>query len=328
MKLRQILSWALIGSGILLMAGTLLWDSRRAADPSAVTTVSFGTMSTIATFQFSGSGRKVDRAAADARAQITSVEKLCNIFDPASELSRLNASAADRPFRCSGELWEILTLSRKYHVLSDGAFDPTIRPLMNLWGFHGKRKTVPSQAEIDSALRLCGLDKVVFDDAAKTVFFPQKGMSVDLGGIAKGWAVDRAAAAAVQAGIRRGTIDLGGNIRTIANDRPYTIGIRDPRDGSKLLRKFTLNGESIATSGSYERFSVIDGKRYSHIMNPKTGRPVPAEMLSATVIAPTAVESDAFSTSVFINGSGFAEKAHLRFLTVTEKETTDRTEVR
>ena len=268
-------------------------------------TIMFSTMSTFGTVSLAHQEKMtVSNALTAAHEAIREVEKTCNIFDPESELSKLNATAADEPFACGDLLWDVLTQARAFWKDSGGAFDVTIDPLMKLWGFHSKRETLPSEEEIAEAKRLTGLDKVVFDDEKHTVKFTVPGMSINLGGIAKGYALDCAADAVRTFGVKTGWIEIGGNIVALpkkSGGGKYAAGIKNPFHKDELLGKTPLSDAAISTSGNYERYVVIDGKQYTHIIDPATGLPV-SGMDSVTVIAPTGVASDALSTSIFIAG--------------------------
>ena len=296
---------------VLVTGITLLYvalhDSRRLYGESLI----FSTMSTTATVDLCHKDRAtVKKALAAAHEAVREVEKTCNIFDPESELSRLNASAAEGPVECGELLWDLLTLARAFYRDSGGKFDVTIDPLMKLWGFHSKRETLPSAEEIAQAKALTGLDKVTFDDARRTVKFGVPGMSINLGGIAKGYALDRAASAVRELGIATGWIEIGGNILALPKKKgggKYSAGIRNPFHKDQLLGRTPLRDAAISTSGNYERYVVINGKQYTHIIDPSTGLPV-AGMDSVTVIVPSGgtlppgVSSDAVSTSIFIGG--------------------------
>ena len=302
--------WILIATFIM---GGIWYFKKQETNRFRRETFSFPIMSTRASVTLIDTDLdEIERAFRMAREAMERVVAVCNYFDPSSELAWLNASADKTPFVCSPELWEILRETRRFHRLSEGAFDPTIRPLMRVWGFHRKRLTLPSDAEIAEAKKICGFDKIRFDDNTRSVFFTVPGMSIDLGGIAKGWAVDKAAEAVLnQTAVRRGWIDLGGNMRCLPLPPPGAetcrIGVRDPKNGERNIAVVPVLNESVATSGDYERYVVIEGKRHTHIINPKTGRPV-SGTLSATVVTPRGVDSDALSTSLFINGPAFAEK--------------------
>ena len=304
MIVRNIALVAVVGICLLYVA---LRDSRRMHSQ----TIMFSTMSTYGTVTLSHKEKMtVNNALTAAHEAVREVEKACNIFDPESELSKLNATAADEPFVCSDLLWNVLTQARAFYLDSGGLFDVTIDPLMKLWGFHSKRETLPSAEEIAEAKRLTGLDKVVFDDEKHSVKFTVPGMSINLGGIAKGYALDRAADAVRALGVNTGWIEIGGNILALpkkSGGGKYAAGIRNPFDKDKLLGKTTLDDAAISTSGNYERYVVINGRQYTHIIDPATGLPV-ADMDSVSVIVPAGksippgVASDALSTSIFIAG--------------------------
>ena len=264
------------------------------------------------------------------------IESSFNVFNPESELARLNETAAEKPFACSDRLWTVLCKAREIHALSDGAFDITIGPLMKIWDYRKARTEPPTPEEIRTALEKVGLEKVRFDDRNHTVFFTVKGMSLDLGGIAKGYALDFAAAQLRERlGMERGFLNLGGNALALripppprqtpgrqqgipfrdlfrswgGSKTPYSAGIRNPfrEDPGAICGIVTLSDEAVSTSGNYERYQVIRGKRYSHIIDPRTGYPV-ENMLSVTVITKHGMDADALSTAIFVSGSALAEK--------------------
>lgn len=253
---------------------------------------------------------KREKARDAALAELKRIEKLCNLFDHNSELYKLNNQAHVKPFKCSDELWEILQKARWAYEVSDGNFDITAEPLMKLWGFYRKQDKIPSDAEIQEALKFVGLNKVIFNDTEKTVFFPQKGFAFDLGGIAKGIAVDYALKAVNSFDLDRVLINLGGNISCYGKNESFNsfvIGIKHPINLNETTKTITLVNESVATSGNYERFVTIGGKKFAHIMNVKTGRPV-ENVLSVTIVDKSAGNADIFSTTVFIGGEETAKK--------------------
>ena len=238
--------------------------------------------------------------------------KLANLHDAGSELSRLNATAYQEPFVCSNELWKLLMRAERAWLESDGLFDISIKPLMDLWGFYRKRKQIPSAAEVSATLSKCGFSKLVLDREKQTVKFSVPGMALDLGGIAKGYAVDRACDAVMQSGISCGVIDLGGNLKLLPSTPPgknfYTVGVRDPaKRGAVLKDTLELPGDcAVATSGDYERFVTFAGRRYGHIINPATGSP--EANAAATVVAESALDADIYSTSAYLGKEKFAAK--------------------
>jgi thiamine biosynthesis lipoprotein len=207
-------------------------------------------------------------------------------------------------------MWFILTRAEKAFFESDGGFDITVKPLMDLWGFYRKRRQIPTAEEITAVKAKVGFDKLKLDHNRRTVQFTVKGMALDLGGIAKGYALDRAAQAVVASGIDCGIIDLGGNLKLLQRTPPgkdfYTIGIKNPAQPDELLAQtIKLSGnQAVSTSGAYERFVIIENRRYGHIISPKTGSPTTASAVS--VIAGTAVDADIYSTSCSLGGEAVA----------------------
>ena len=303
----------LVLSLLALLAAAALWRCTRrgvvGGAAGGLRQTGFGLMSTSAELVFAADDRAPFTAARDAMLE---VEKTCNVFDPASELSQLNASAAEKPFVCSPMLYGILSEAREAWSFSEGRFDVTSGPLMRLWGFYRKSGApqLPDDKELVAASTLVGLEKVVFNDAERSVYFTVPGMSIDLGGIAKGYAADLAAARAAAAGAGRGAVNLGGNIRLLDGGAAegWPVAIRDPMNRDAVCEEFILRRGAVSTSGNYERYVVIDGKRYTHIMNPLTARPVD-NVLAVTVTAATAQRADWLSTSLFIGGEKLAEKA-------------------
>jgi thiamine biosynthesis lipoprotein len=262
-------------------------------------------MGTMVEISLYGKPAELIPALDDARTVFNTIHQVCNIFDTDSELSRLNATAADKPVQCSPLLWEILQISRFAYDNTGHAFDISAKPLMDLWGFYRKRNSLPDTAEINTALAKVGLNKVIFDEKNRTVKFTVTGMAFDLGGIAKGFALDRAVTAVKKHHIATGIINAGGNIYCLPQPPPgkeySTIGIRNPMDKEQVCGMINLNDTAVSTSGGYERFVAINGKTYGHIMNPETGVPA-SEILAVTVVVSDATLSDYLSTAIFVNG--------------------------
>lgn len=270
-------------------------------------------MGTILEIKLYGEKASLPGAADAAAGEIRRIEKVFSIFGD-GEAVWINDSASKAPVKCSTEMWSIIMECRKYHQVSGGAFDITIRPMMQLWGFYMKREQMPSDGEIKEALARTGFEKLRLDEKEKTIFFTVDGMSLDFGGIVKGYAVDRAVAKIMEKGVMSGFVNLGGNIRTLPEPPPgkesYKIGVRHPTRSSDICGFAEIaDGKALATSGNYERYVVLENKHITHIINPDGGRPV-ENMLSVTVIAPDAMVADALSTSVFIGGCGLAAKIH------------------
>jgi FAD:protein FMN transferase len=271
----------------------------------------FPIMGTFAKTVIYGKPELTEKASTEVREIFTLIEKTCNIFDPKSEIYRLNKTAYTKAFKCSPLLWNVFNSSRRAYDISGGAFDVSARPLMQLWGFYRKRgDSLPTIEEVKKAQNITGLNKVIFDNKNHTVKFTVPGMSIDFGGIAKGIAVQIATKKIKEMGIRHGVVDLGGNMyclgRPPAPKEFYIIGIRDPLAKNKICAKLSLRNQAVATSGNYERYVTIKGHHYTHIMNPKTGKPV-EDMLSVSVLTSNAGDADFLSTAIFIRGVDFAK---------------------
>lgn len=278
----------------------------------------FPAMGTVAKVTVYSSENDLVTANEICQREFDTVSRICSLYDPESELSRLNASAASAPFVCSPEMWELLLRSKQAYIDSDGYFDITVKPLMDLWGFYRQRgKNAPTDMEIAQTMSVIGFDKLQFDEKRRTILFTRPGMALDLGGIAKGYVADRAAAKIAAAGICTGVIDIGGNLRMLPELPPrkdfYRVAVRDPRDRNKVLPeplKVKAN-EAVSTSGDYERFVTYNGKKYGHIISPKDGRP--SIVSAVTVIADTAMDADVFSTSCSLGGEALAEKLRAKY---------------
>lgn len=253
---------------------------------------------------------------AELNRQLRLLHDCINAYAPDSELSALNRNAAIAPVTCSPMLWDVLMSAREAWQVSDGAFDVTIGPLMQLWGFHEKQQAAPSQNEIQATCQKVGLDKVHFDEQQRSVFFSVPGMRIDFGGIAKGYALDLATKILAQHDANIFLLDLGGNIACSATPPPgrdaFTIGIRNPLAENALLGTMPLRGRFVATSGNYERYRVIDGKRVGHIMDPRSGQPS-TFIDGISVVTTSGLLSDVFSTAAFIGNQVLAKALCERF---------------
>lgn len=259
-------------------------------------------------------GSHVNQAVKEIFDELTALHATINVFDASSELSKLNATAHAHPFACSPRLWDILLQAEQAWQLSDHLFDATVGPLLKLWGFRAKQGHFPQEQEIADAKRLVGFDQLLLNREQRTVQFPRQGMSLDFGGIAKGYALQLAITIAQRHGLQAFVIDLGGNIYCSKVHVPpldnYHIGIRNPRQHDETVATVILSGQCIATSGNYERFRTIAGKRIGHIMDPRTGCPSapPQAYEGVTVITNDPTLSDVFSTTAFVGGPEIASR--------------------
>lgn len=268
-------------------------------------------MGTVANVTIHGkSEEEAETIATAAFRELHSIESNLSTWKERSELSRLNRDSNGKPLLASWELYILADSSLYFSERTFGAFDITTRPLVKLWGFLGGTPTLPSDADIEEALKFVGSDKITLSKKVPRIAL-SPGAQIDLAGIAKGYAVDRCADILKDHGVTSALINLGGNIYAIGappGKDGWTIGIRNPIDTGKLIGSFMLKNEAVATSGNYENFVEIDGKRYGHIIDPRTGRPV-EHVLSVMVIASTALAADALSTGFFVLGPEKSEEA-------------------
>jgi thiamine biosynthesis lipoprotein len=222
----------------------------------------------------------------------------------------INEQAGIEPVKVRTDLIELLEQALYYAELSDGAFDPTVGPLIQLWGIGTDAQRVPREDEIFTALKLVNWRDVAIDRAAGTVFLRREGMALDLGAIAKGYAGDEVARIARENNVPRAIIDLGGNIVTVGwrgqkNKEllPWRIGIQNPISGrGAYIGIVPVHDTSVVTSGVYERFFIADGKRYHHLFSTVNGYPVENGLMSVTIITGSSTTADALSTAVFALG--------------------------
>jgi len=247
--------------------------------------------------------RAAERAIEDALDEMQRVDRLLSNYDAASELSAMNRRAARGPFRASPELYGFVKRCGEYVTASKGAFDPTVGPLVRAWGFFTPRPAKPSDEEIAAAARVSGFDKVRLDDAQQTVSFTVPGVEIDPGGIGKGYAVDRAVRVLRRAGVTSALVSAGGSTLYAIGHPPgrpaWRVAVSDPSDREHPVRFAQLKDLALSTSGVSEKFVVVDGRRYSHLFDPRTGRPVEG-MCQVSVVASSATGSDALTKAPFI----------------------------
>jgi len=301
MPWRSLLAAAAV-AGVLLMAVFRVGGCRR----RGVKEENFGVMGTLASVAAgAGEQERCSEYAGMALARMREIESALSIYSPTSDLSRFNAAAGKGLMPVGNHLRMTLGLSLVYGALTQGAFDVTVGPVVHAWGFSGGRKPAAplDEATLEARRALVGYTNIVM--AEGQCGLARSGVVVDLGGVAKGYAVDVCCRELKAAGARNFMVNLGGNMRCHGRpepDRPWRIGVRDPlRPGGTVGRLDLGEGMAVATSGNYERFVEIEGKRYAHIIDPRTGRPV-SGMAGVTVVAPSAVTADALSTGLFVLG--------------------------
>lgn len=239
---------------------------------------------------------------------LETVNRQMSTYRPESELSRLNAADAGVWVPTSDDTRLVIDEALRISHLTQGAFDPTIGPVVDLWGFGSGREEpqLPSQVELAAVRETVGFSKVETRSGEPAVTKQASGVHLDLSGIAKGFGVDRVAEYLERQGIENFLVEVGGELRSkgkAPGGQPWRVGIERPSGvPGDLQQVVDLNGEALATSGNYRIFFEQDGQRYSHIINPRSGRPVEHNLASATVVAPTTMEADALSTSLLVLG--------------------------
>ncbi len=239
---------------------------------------------------------------AQVMAEMRRIDRLMSPFKADSALTKINNFAGSRPVKIGQELMNLIDKSLSISKKTKGAFDITFASAGFMYDFRQKKH--PSKASLKQLLPSINYRHIQLNRSKQTIFFKDKNVKIDLGGIAKGYAVDLGIAILKKNNIQYGIVTAGGDSRILGDrkGRPWFVGIRDPRNRQGLVAKLPMRNEAISTSGDYERFFEENGVRYHHIISPKTGKSV-GYMRSATVLGPDATTTDALSTSVFVLGA-------------------------
>lgn len=229
------------------------------------------------------------------------INQLMSPYIESSELSKANAHAAKAPTPISKELYDLIALSIELSKETEGAFDITFASVGFLYNYREKQR--PNQAAVKQLLNAINFKHIVLDDKNQTIFFKHPDVKIDLGGIAKGHAVDNAIKLLADRGIQHALVTAGGDTKLLGDrhGRPWVVGIKDPRISEKQAIVLPLEDTALSTSGDYERYFEEDGQRYHHILSPKTGRPA-QEVQSVSIIGKQSTLNDALSTAVFVLG--------------------------
>jgi len=240
----------------------------------------------------------IDAVMADMRR----IDDLMSHYKPDSQLSRINQLGNQQPVQVDKELFDLIKLSTYYSQITEGAFDITYASVGYMYDY--PKHVHPTEAQIKSALPAVNWRNILFDEAHHTIRFEHPGMRIDLGGIGKGYAVDRGIDILKARGIQHAVVTAGGDTRILGDHlgRPWLVAIRHPDDPNKVVTRIPLSDTAMSTSGDYERYFDEDGVRYHHIIDPHTGHSA-SKVRSATILAPTATETDGLSKTAFVLGA-------------------------
>jgi thiamine biosynthesis lipoprotein len=251
-------------------------------------------------------GIAADAAMEAVAHEFTRLERLWSVFDPQSEISELARCAGLHPMPVCTDTAAVLTQAKQLCVHTEGAFDVTAGPLIALWRIATLRGELPRRTDIAEARTLVRIDDLVIGDGLDHAFLRRRGQSLDLGGIGKGYAADRARELYAQHGVRHAVLDFGGHIVAVgcrSDGSPWKVGIQDPgASRGAWLGYLEADDTSVVTSGSYERPFEVAGQRLSHIIDPRTGRPGSDELTSVTVVMPSSTVADALATGFMVLG--------------------------
>jgi thiamine biosynthesis lipoprotein len=229
------------------------------------------------------------------------IEGLMSTYIPDSEISRINRAAGKKAVSISPEVEEVIREGIFWSEQSNGAFDITVEPLVQLWDFDGEKEFIPGESTIRKTASLVNYRNIEIKD--HTVRLKNRGMAINVGGLAKGYAVDRAISI-LRSKVSSGIVNAGGDLYAFgqkSKQNSWTIGLQHPRKPQDLLAAFAVKNQAIATSGDYQRYFMKDGVRYHHIFDPQTGRPARL-MISTTIITTEVMDADALATAVFVMG--------------------------
>jgi FAD:protein FMN transferase len=246
-------------------------------------------------------GARID----DAVAEISRIEALLTTFNENSQTAAINRMAGIEPVKVDKEVFDLIHRSLKISSLTQGAFDITYGSIdKSLWNFDRNMTSLPSRERAKQMVRLINYRNVILDEKSRTVFLKEKGMRIGFGGIGKGYAADKAKFVLQQKGVESGVVNASGDLTTWGTQpggRPWTVGIAHPEARFRPFSCLEIGDMAIATSGSYEKYALVNGKKYSHTIDPKTGLPV-SGIKSVTILCPNAELADAMATPVMVMG--------------------------
>lgn len=286
--------------------------------------IAMGTSVSIAVFS-----RKDAKLLDEAFMIISDIEREISSKDSNSYISKINENAGISPVSVSEDVYQLIKRAVELAKATDGLFNPAIGALVSLWGITTDNPHVPTEEELSNTLSLISYNDIILDDNSKSVFLAKKGMSLDLGGIGKGYASDKLKEFFISNGVDKAIINLGGNVYAIGfkdekSEEKWKVGIVDPIDQNKVLTTVEVDNKAVVTSGGYERYFEDNGIIYHHILDSETGYPANSNVISSTIITSDGTLADALSTAVFAGGmeyaKAFADKFDVYILVATKDD--------
>ncbi|AKN31270.1 thiamine biosynthesis protein ApbE [Clostridium carboxidivorans P7] len=276
----------------------------RARNKKVLTVREFYVLGTVVQLKVYGSNGKI--AVEEAVNRLNDIDNKMSVFKEYSEISMINENAGISNVEVSKDTYFVVKEAVKYSELSEGGFDPTIRPVVELWGIGTDKVKVPGDNEIGSKLKLVNYKDIILNEKDRTIKLRNKGQNIDLGGIAKGYAADEVKNILIKNNIKSALINLGGNIYALGKKPDRTqwyIGIQNPfGKRGEFVGFINVKNKSVVTSGNYERYFISNEKRFHHIIDPKTGYPSDSKIISSTIISDYSIDGDGLSTGVYIMG--------------------------
>ena len=249
-------------------------------------------------------GNKAEKAINKAIERLNNIDNKMSVFKEKSYISKINSKAGFGIESVSKDTYFVVKKAVEYSRILEGAFDPTIRPLVKLWNIGANKEIVPEKLKIEEALRYVNYNDVILDESNHKIMLKNKNQALDVGGIAKGFAADEVRDIFYKYNIKSALIDLGGNIFALGSKEdgtPWRIGIQNPFESrGEFVGILSVKNKSVVTSGNYERYFMKDGERFHHIIDPQTGYPSQSKIISATIISDNSIDGDGLSTGAYI----------------------------
>ncbi|MBC2436111.1 FAD:protein FMN transferase [Clostridium saccharobutylicum] len=297
MNIQLLILVGLVGVILIIVFVT----GKRSKDTITKTNYVLGTMVNLRAY-----GANANNAIEKSIERLNNIDDKMSAFKENSEISKINSKAGISMETVSKDTYYVIKKAVKYSKILEGTFDPTIRPLVSLWNIGKGDEKIPGKYQIEERLKLVNYNDVILDDNNSSIMLKKIKQALDVGGIAKGFAADEVRDIFYKYKIKSALIDLGGNIFALGskeNGEPWRVGIQNPFEPrGEHIGILNVKNKSVVTSGNYERYFIKDGKRFHHILDPRTGYPSQSKIISATIISDNSIDGDGLSTGVYILG--------------------------